>query len=189
MRESGYEVFPEKICAIEDKYDIPMDVQKLILQVCWAQHDAQWFLKSKKKFEIEKANELNQEVIFSMGKIEARHVLNALSIRKYTIKSVFDIFKIMNTFMYVFFPGVMEFRLIPLAEGEGVGVVYRCYIWEEVKRSRGEAEYTCACNVRHRGWLEAMGAKAKILPIKRLPDGDDSCEFRFILQQSLTSSI
>lgn len=188
MSESRYEVFPEKLFAVEDKYDIPMDMQKFILQVCWAQHDAQWFLKSKKKFEIEKANELNQEVILSMGKIEARHVLNALNIKKYTIKSVFDIFRIMNTFMYVFFPGVMEFRLIPLSESEGVGVVHKCYIWEEVKRSKGEAEYACACNARHRGWLEAMGAKAKILPIKRLPDGDDCCEFRFILQQSITSS-
>jgi hypothetical protein len=184
MSESRYEVFPEKIFAVEDKFDISMDVQKFILQVCWAQHDAQWFLKSKRKFEIEKANELNQEVLFSMGKIEARHVLNALNIQKYSVKSILNIFKIMNTFMYVFFPEVMEFRLISLSESEGVGVVYKCYIWEEVKRSKGEAEYKCACNARHRGWLEALGVKAKILPVKRLPDGDDSCEFRFILPQS-----
>jgi len=184
MNGSPYENSAEEICVLHDKYNIAMDAQKLVLQLCWAQHDAQWFLKSKNKFGIEKANEVNQEVVFSIGKIEARHVLNALGIQKYTIKSVLDVFKIMNTFMYVFFPGIMDFQMIPLSETEGAGVVYTCYIWEEVRKSKGEAEYLCACNARHRGWLEAMGVKAKILPIKLISDGDDSCEFRFILQQS-----
>lgn len=184
MNGSPYENSAEEIFVLHDKYNIAMDAQKLVLQLCWAQHDAQWFLKSKNKFGIEKANEVNQEVVFSIGKIEARHVLNALGIQKYTIKSVLDVFKIMNTFMYVFFPGIMDFQMIPLSETEGAGVVYTCYIWEEVRKSKGEAEYLCACNARHRGWLEAMGVKAKILPIKLISDGDDSCEFRFILQQS-----
>ena len=188
MIESGHEISPEGTLDLRERYDIPTDVQRFILQVCWAQHDAQWFLKSKNKFGIERANELNQGVVFSMGKIEARHVLSALNIQKYSIKSIYEVFKIINTFMYVFFPGIMDFQLVPLSDSEGVGIVTRCYVWEEVKKSRGEAEYICACNFRHRGWLEAMDVKGKILPVKRVPDGDDLCEFRFILQQTGAAS-
>ncbi|UCC59288.1 MAG: hypothetical protein JSV02_05870 [Dehalococcoidia bacterium] len=173
--------------ARDERYDIPADVQKFILQLCWAQHDAQWFLKSKRRYGIEQANELNQEVIFSMAKIEARHVLSALNIPEHASKSILEIFKIMNTFMYVFFPGIMEFDMVPVSESEGVGIVNKCYIWEEVKKSKGESEYMCACNFRHRGWLEAMGAKGKILPVKRISDGDDSCEFRFVLQPAASA--
>ena len=175
--------------AKDDRYDIPADVQKFILQLCWAQHDAQWFLKSKRRYGIEQANELNQEVIFSMGKIEARHVLNALNIPEHAPKSIPEIFKIMNTFMYVFIPEIMEFDMVPVLETEGVGIVNKCYVWEEVRRSKGESEYMCACNFRHRGWLEAMGAKGKILPVKRIPDGDDACEFRFILQPTASAPL
>ena len=72
--------------------------------------------------------------------------------------------------------------MVNTSDTEGVGLVRKCYVWEEVMRSKGEAEYICACNDRHRGWLEAMELKGKILPVKRIPDGDDACEFRFILQ-------
>ncbi|MFW9874432.1 MAG: hypothetical protein ACFFG0_15105 [Candidatus Thorarchaeota archaeon] len=34
---------------LKDKYLIALETQKFILQMCWAQHDGQWFLKSKKK--------------------------------------------------------------------------------------------------------------------------------------------
>jgi hypothetical protein len=173
----------------DDRYDIPADVQKFILQLCWAQHDAQWFLKSKRKYGIERANEMNQEVVFSIGKIEARHVLNALSIPENESKSIPEIFKIFNTFMHVFFPEIMEFVMVAVSEMEGVGIVNKCHIWEEVKKSKGESEYMCACNFRHRGWLEAMGAKGKILPVKRIPDGDDACEFRFILQPPASAPV
>jgi hypothetical protein len=172
-----------RILAADERYEIPMEAQKFILQLCWARHDAQWFLKSKRKFGVEHANGLNREVIFSMGKIEARHVLSALNIPKYEIKTIPDAFKLINTFMHVFVPEIMEFEMVHISDTEGVGLVRKCYVWEEVRRAKGEAEYICACNDRHRGWLEAMELKGKILPVKRIPDGDDSCEFRFILQQ------
>lgn len=171
----------ETATAVYERFDISPEAQKSILRLCWAQHDAQWFLKSKRRHGTEEANRLNQEVLSSIAKIEARHVLNALGIRR-EVRTIPEIFKVMNTFMHVFVPEVMEFEMAAVSDAEGVGIVNRCYVWEEVKRSKGEAEYICACNVRHRGWLEAMGAKGKILPVSRLSDGDERCEFRFVLQ-------
>lgn len=176
---------PETATAIDERFDIPLEAQKFVLQLCWAQHDAQWFLKSKRRLGIEAANELNQEVISSMGKIEARHILNTAGIPQDAVKSIPQIFKVMNTFMHVIVPEVMKFEMTAVSDTEGVGIVDKCYVWEEVRRSRGEAEYTCACNHRHRGWLEAMGVKGKILPVSRISDGDERCEFRFILQPAL----
>lgn len=169
---------------IKDKYNISLDTQKFILQMCWSQHDAQWFLKSKKEFGIKEGNELNQKVLFSMGKIEAKHVLNALNIKKGSVRSISEIFKIMNTFMDIFFPKIMKFKFITYSKDEGIGIVKKCFIWKMVKESEGESEYFCACNFRHRGWLEALGVKGEIIPLKRISNGDDICEFKFKLNNT-----
>lgn len=166
---------------INDKYKLSLDTQKFLLQMCWAQHDAQWFLKSKEKYGIEEGNNLNQNVIKSMGKIEARHVLNALGIKKGSIKTMTEIFKIMNTIMDTYFPKLMKFKFIVNSETEGLGIVKKCFIWDMVKKSKSESEYVCACNHRHYGWLEAFGINGKIIPVSRIPDGGDKCEFKFIL--------
>ena len=150
----------------------------------WAQHDAQWFLKTKKRYGVKEGNELNQQVVFSAGKIEARHVLNGLNIQKGTVNSIPEIFKIMNTFMDVLFPNIMKFKFVVLSDKEGLGIVKKCFIWQMVQKSKTESEYFCACNYRHRGWLEAIGVKGKIIPVKRIPDGDKICEFRFLLESS-----
>ena len=95
---------------IKEKYDINLNTQKFILQMCMAQWDGQWFLKSKRKYGMKEANELNNRVIFSMGKIEARHILSALGIKRGSIKSIPEMIKIINTFMDVIIPKVMKFK-------------------------------------------------------------------------------
>ena len=169
---------------MKKKYELPLTTQKFIVQTCWAQHDGQWFLKSKKDIGIKEANELNQKVLMSMGKIEARHVLNALNIEKGSINSMSEVFKVMNTFMDVLFPGIMKFKFVVHSKSEGVGIVKNCFIWKMVEKSKEKEEYTCACNFRHRGWLKAMGIKGDIIPLSRISNGDKTCEFKFVLKDS-----
>ena len=166
---------------IKEKFDIPLATQKFILQMSMAQWDGQWYLKSKKKYGIKEANELNQNIVFSMGKIEARHVLNALGIMVGTINSMTKVFKIFNTFMDLLIPKVMKFKFFAQSETEGTAIVNKCFIWNEVKKSKDVSDYECACNFRHRGWLEAMGVNGKIIALKRFSNGDVMCEFKFIL--------
>ena len=175
MTESTMEIFQK------DKYDINLKTQKFILQMCWAQHDGQWFLKTKQKYGIEEGNEMNQRVISSMGRIEARHILSALGIKKGTVNSMPEIFKIMNTFMDVIIPRIMKFKFVVDSEKEGRGIVNKCFIWEEVRKSKSENEYFCACNYRHRGWLQSLGVDGEITPLQRFCDGDNCCEFKFTL--------
>ena len=169
---------------IKQKFDINLATQKFILQICWAQHDGQWFLKSKQELGIQKANDLNQKVIFSTGKIEAKHIMNALGVKKGTIKTIPEVFKIMNTFMDVFIPKIMKFRFVVHSDKEGDGVVKKCFIWEEVKKSKKENEYICSCTYRHLGWLDALGIEGDLIAIKRFPDGDNECILKFIIQDS-----
>ncbi|MFX1589511.1 MAG: DUF6125 family protein [Promethearchaeota archaeon] len=164
---------------IKEKYEISLKTQKFILQMCWAQHDGQWFLKSKRRFGIETANNLNKEVIRSMGRIEARHILNALGIHKGDIKSIPQLFKIFNTFMEVLIPKVMKFKFFTKSENEGFAIVEKCFIWKEVQKSKKEGEYVCACNSRHRGWLEAIDINGEIIAEKRISKGDNICKFCF----------
>ena len=168
---------------IKEKYDLPLETQKFLLQMCWAQHDGQWFLKTIGKYGYEAANELNNRVIGSMGKIEARHILNALRIKKGSVTTIPEIFKIMNTFMDVIIPKIMKFEFEELSDTEGLGIVNKCFIWEEVKKAGRASDHECACNSRHYGWLEALGVEGKIERIKRFPDGDDICIFKFKLNK------
>jgi hypothetical protein len=168
----------------KEKYDIPLETQKFILQMCWAQHDGQWFLKSKKKYGIKEANQLNQQVVSSMGKIEARHILSALGIKKGAIKTIPEIIKLMNTLMDVIIPKVMKFKFIVNSEKQGIGIVEKCFIWKEVEKAKAESEYICACNFRHRGWLDAIGVNGDIIPLKRISKGDDICKFKFLLKDN-----
>ena len=169
---------------IKEKHDINIKTQKFILQMCWAQHDGQWFLKSKRELGIQKANDLNKRVIFSIGKIEAKHIMSALGVRKGTINTIPEVFKIMNTFMDVIIPKIMKFRFVAYSDKEGDGIIKKCFIWEEVKKSKKENEYSCACMFRHRGWLDALGIACDLNAIKRFPDGDNECILKFIIDNS-----
>ncbi len=166
---------------LKEKYKIPLETQKFILQMCWAQHDGQWFLKSKKEYGIEEANQLNQKVVFSIGKIEAKYILSALGIKKGTIKSISELFKLINTFMDVIIPKIMKFKFIVHSNNEGLAIVNKCFIWKEVEKSKEASEYKCACNFRHRGWLEAMGVNGDIVPLKLISNGDNMCKFKFVM--------
>jgi hypothetical protein len=148
-----------------------------------AQWDGQWYLKSKNKYGFEEANKLNQKVVFSIGKIEVRHILSALGIKKGDIKTVSEMFKVMNTIMDVLIPKVMKFKFVAQSENEGIAYVDKCFIWKEVQKTKEALDYVCACNFRHRGWLEAMGLNGQIIALKRFSNGDNCCEFMFILEK------
>jgi len=184
MLEDKEEISDKK--RIKEKYEIPLNTQKFILQMCMAQWDGQWYLKTKKKNGIIQANELNQIVVFSIGKIEAKHILNSLGIKKGDIKTVAKMFKMMNTIMDVLIPKVMKVKFIAHSENEGVAFVDKCFIWKEVQKSKEPTDYICACNFRHKGWLEAMGVNGKIIALKRFSNGDNMCKFKFILKKMNT---
>ena len=169
---------------IKEKYEIPLETQRFVLQMVMAQWDGQWYLKSKKRYGIKEANELNQSIVFSMGKIEARHILNALGIKDGTVNSMAEIFKLFNTFMDLLIPKVMKFKFFADSETKGTAIVDKCFIWKEVMKSKDASDYECACNYRHRGWLEAMGVNGKITALKRFSNGDNCCEFKFILEEN-----
>jgi hypothetical protein len=79
----------------------------------------------------------------------------------------------------------MKFKFFAQSETEGTAIVNKCFIWNEVKKSRDASDYECACNFRHQGWLEAMGVNGKIIALKRFSTGDDRCEFKFILDDEI----
>ncbi|MFX1397954.1 MAG: DUF6125 family protein [Promethearchaeota archaeon] len=165
---------------VKDKYELPFETQKFLLQVCWVQHDGQWFLKTKDKFGKDVVNEINLKTTNSIGKIEAKHVLNALNIKKGSIKNIPELFKTINTFMDIFIP-ITNLSLFIHSFNKGVGRIKKCVAWDNVKNSKGEKDYECSCLYRYRGWMEAMGVSGEIITKKRLSDGDNECIFEFNL--------
>jgi len=151
--------------------------------MCWAQHDAQWFLKTKKDRGFEEANQLNLRVISTIGRIEARHILNALRIKKGSIKTIPELFKVVNTIMDMVFPKVVKLKLIVQSDQVGVILVKKCVYWQEVKKAGVENEYICVCTNRTQSWVDTIGIKGELKTLKRFSDGDDRCLFEFKLNK------
>ncbi|MHA1377416.1 MAG: hypothetical protein ACTSRG_03430 [Candidatus Helarchaeota archaeon] len=130
---------------LKEKVDISLNTQKFILQMLWAQHDGQWYLKTKKDLGCRTANDLNNKALYSMGKIEARYILDALNIEKGSINTISEILKIMNTIMEVCFPKIMKFDFFVNSEVEGVGIVKKCLCHKifEIEGCRTVARILC----------------------------------------------
>ena len=168
----------------KDKYELSLDSQKFILQMCWAQHDGQWFLKTTKKFGFEVANELNQTVIKSMGKITSRYILNALGIKKGELKSSYEISKFINTVLDLVHPKpFLKYEIEILSDREFFARVKKCLIWDLVRKAGNESDYTCCCDMRMRAWLAPLGFNIDVFVLKRLPDGDKMCESKVVINE------
>lgn len=152
--------------------------------MCWAQHDGQWFLKTSNKFGFKVANELNQKAIKSMGKIESRHIMNALGIKKGTIKSIHELLKFLNTGFDLGTPkGIMKYTFEILSDDEFLWSIKKCLIWELVKKAGNESDYVCCCDIRMSAWFDPLGFNVNKIVIKRFPDGDNICEFKFVVTE------
>ena len=78
---------------------------------------------------------------------------------------------------------MMKYEYEILSDTEVLWRVKKCLIWDLVKKAGNESDYACCCDMRLSAWLVSLGVSIEEFPIKRFPDGDNMCEFKFIVNE------
>ncbi len=145
-----------------------------ILRKNWMSHDARWQMAIVKNFGWKKGNKINKAVIFDMGKIMMRRLMNALDIKK--INTIQDHLAICNKAMELYYPyPLMEYNLKIKSENELTGIIKKCITQEQVKNMNVDKFYECGCFSMRSGWFKALGLKVEEECLKCLKNGDDEC--------------
>jgi len=145
-----------------------------ILRENWWSHDGRWFLKAAQELGFDVANRLNQNVIRSMGKTEAKRFLRESNFGK--VKNIEDLRYIFEEGCRLYYPKEHEYEFKIMDKNTILGIVTRCIGFDAVKKAGVTDVYQCACVTRHGAWLEAFGLDGEALIRKSLMKGDDVCE-------------
>ncbi|MCJ7831118.1 MAG: hypothetical protein MUP86_01140, partial [Dehalococcoidia bacterium] len=153
----------------------PAEREELLRELWWA-HDGRWFLRTAQELGFDTANRLNQAVIRSMGKKEARELMTRTGAQ---IADIGDIVEIIRTGGEIYWPEEHKHEMEVVGESLIVGHVLQCYVWEEVNKSVGLAYYRCAAPIRFRGWVDAFGVPGEVIASKEIDECNGSCEISF----------
>ena len=153
----------------------PTDKEKLLRDL-WVAHDGRWFLKIAEEYGFDTANRLNQTIIKSMGKKEAKELM----VRTGTeIENVSDFKRFMNMAGPLYWPEGHEYEIEIAGDDLMVGRVLKCYVWENSKKAGALGLYRCAAPTRFRGWLEGLGVTGEVIATKECDTCNGSCEISF----------
>jgi len=155
----------------------PAEREKLLRDL-WVAHDGRWFLKAAEELGFDTANRLNQAIIRSMGKKEAKELMTRTGAQ---IADIGDIVEIIRTGGEIYWPEEHKHEMEVVGESLIVGRVLQCYVWANVKKA-GEsalAYYRCAAPIRFRGWVEAFGVPGEVIASKDIDECKGSCEISF----------
>jgi hypothetical protein len=138
-----------------------MDLKEL-LNKCWMTHDAMWFYNCLQEFGIDKANQINQAAIRSLGPIEIKRYQKALKVDRFDSFEVLVLFfqKVMaivsGKFMRYNFSFSEKNRIH--AEWES------CFAYEGMKKIGVVDRYQCGIMLRIEVWFDTLGIKYQVEP-------------------------
>jgi hypothetical protein len=127
----------------------PTEREKLLRDL-WVAHDGRWFLTAAAELGFEVANKLNQAVLKSMGKKEARELMTRTGTK---IANAGDFKAFLEMAAPLYWP---EGHVTGYTGGSNMMVrqVIHCYVWENVNKAGATSFYRCAAPLRFRAWLE-----------------------------------
>jgi hypothetical protein len=153
----------------------PAEKEKLLRDL-WVAHDGRWFLKTAEEYGFDSANKLNQAVIRSMGKKEARELMVRTGTQ---IAGVSDIKAFMNMAGELYWPGEHKYAVETVGDDLLVGHVIKCYVWENSKKAGALGLYRCAAAIRFSGWMDAMVVPAEVTGSGDCDTCNGSCDISF----------
>ncbi len=164
------------MCSIRAELN-PAERRELLRELWWA-HDARWFLKVAGELGFDTANRLNQAVIRSMGKTEAKELMTRTGAQ---LANIGDIKEFIEMGGEIYWPEEHKYRMEVVGESLIVGHVLQCYVWNGVNKA-GEsalARYRCAAPTRFRGWVDAFGVPGEVIASSDVDECNGSCEISF----------
>lgn len=153
----------------------PTEREKLLRDL-WVAHDGRWFLGVAAEFGFDVANRLNQAVLRSMGKKEAREFKNRSGAE---IASAKDFKEFLELAGPLYWPEAHVYEICDPRGNMMTGRVIHCYVWEEVNKAGGLSLYQCAAPLRFRAWLEGLDIPGEVIATKECDTCNGSCDISF----------
>ncbi len=147
-----------------------------LLRDLWVAHDGRWFLTAAAELGFEVANKLNQAVLKSMGKKEARELMTRTGTE---IANAGDFKAFLEMAAPLYWPEAHVYRIDDPEGDMMVGHVIHCYVWENVNKAGATSFYRCAAPLRFRAWLEGLGIPGEVIGTKECDTCNGSCEISF----------
>jgi Family of unknown function (DUF6125) len=163
----------------------PAEKEKLLRDM-WVAHDGRWFLAVAAEFGFEAANKLNQTVLRSMGKKEARELMTRSGVE---VKNASDFKAFLEMAGPLYWPEEHTYEIGDAGASTVTGHIVHCYVWENVNKGGGTSFYQCAAPLRFRAWLEGIGLRGEVIATKECSSCNGSCDisFRFDLPENAAS--
>jgi len=162
------------MCSIRAKLN-PAEREKLLRDL-WIAHDGRWFLRAVQEWGFDTANRVNQAIIRSMGKKEAKELMDRTGAQ---IADIGDIVEIIKMGGEIYWPEEHEYEIKISGDSLIIGRVLRCYVWENVNKAGGLLSYRCAAPTRFSGWVDAFGVPGEVIASKDCDECNGSCEINF----------
>lgn len=133
----------------------------------WMTHDAMWFYHALREFGIEKTNKINRSAVRSMGAIEAKRIMRAIPMDKFS--SMRDIELFFEEGWDLARPRFMDASLDFTGSDRFRWTMRQCFAHDGVLKLGVIEQYECGIYERIKGWLDAMGLDFTVEP------DSDSC--------------
>jgi hypothetical protein len=163
------------MCSIRAELN-PAERGKLLRDL-WVAHDGRWFLKAAEELGFDTANRLNQAVLISMGKKEAKELMTRTGAQ---IADIGDIKSIIEMGGELYWPEEHKYEIEIVNDSLIVGRILQCYVWNNVNKAGGLSYYRCAAVTRFRGWVEAFGVPGEVTGSKEVDECNGSCEISWM---------
>lgn len=150
--------------------------KEALLRDLWVAHDGRWFLAVAAEFGFDVANKLNQVVLRSMGKKEAKELMTRTGTK---IANASDFQKFLEMAGPLYWPEEHVYQIGDPEANTVVGRVIHCYVWENVNKAGATSFYQCAAPLRFRAWLEGLDIPGEVIATKECDTCNGSCEITF----------
>ena len=162
------------MCSIRAELN-PAEREKLLRDL-WIAHDGRWFLKTAAESGFDAANRLNEAIIRSMGKKEAKELMIRTGAR---IANIDDVKWFLETGGALYWPKEHKTEIEIIGDSVIFGRVLACYVWNNVNKAGGLSTYRCAAVTRFRGWVDAFGVPGEVTGSKEVDECNGSCDISF----------
>jgi hypothetical protein len=162
------------MCSIRAELN-PAERERLLRDL-WIAHDGRWFLKTAAASGFDTANRLNQDIVRSMGKKEAKELMIRTGTR---IADIDDVKRFLETGADIYWPEEHKYEIQVIGDSVILGRVLACYVWSNVNKAGGLSAYRCAAVTRFRGWMDALGVPGEVTGSSECDRCNGSCDISF----------
>ncbi|MGD0765224.1 MAG: DUF6125 family protein [Dehalococcoidia bacterium] len=172
------------MCSI--RAELKPEERAKLLRDLWIAHDGRWFLKIAEEFGFDTANRINQAIIRSMGKKEAKELMIRTGAR---IANIDDVKRFLEMGGDIYWPEEHKREMEVIGDSVILGRVLQCYVWSNVNKAGGLSAYRCAAVIRFRGWVDAFGVPGEVTGSSECDKCNGSCDISFKFDWSAEKAV